>query len=72
MTGMTIAIALIGVILICAVLIQNPKGGGIDSTFGSGANQMFGASGSANIIEKATWVFAVALFAMCILTAMFF
>ena len=54
MTGMTIAIALIGVILICAVLIQNPKGGGIDSTFGSGANQMFGASGSANIIEKAT------------------
>jgi preprotein translocase subunit SecG len=72
MTGMTIAIALISVILIGAVLIQNPKGGGIDSTFGAGANQMFGASGSANIIEKATWGFAIALFAMCILTAMFF
>ena len=72
MTGMTIAIALVGVILICAVLIQNPKGGGIDSTFGSGANQMFGASGSANIIEKATWGFAIALFALCIATAMFF
>lgn len=72
MTAMTIAIALVSIILICAVLIQNPKGGGIDSTFGSSANQMFGASGSANIIEKATWVFAIALFALCIATAMFF
>jgi len=38
------------------VLIQNPKGGGIDSTFGgSQANQMLGASRSTDMIEKITW-----------------
>jgi len=45
MTFMTILIALVSVLLMGAVLIQNPKGGGVDSTFGgSQANQMFGAA----------------------------
>ena len=68
-TLMTILIALISVLLILAVLIQNPKGGGIDSTFGgSGANQMFGASRSTDLIEKLTWGLAAVLFALCIIT----
>jgi len=66
---MTVLIALISVLLMGAVLIQNPKGGGVDSTFGgSQANQMFGAAKSADFIEKATWYLAIALFALCILT----
>jgi len=66
---MTVLIALISVLLMGAVLIQNPKGGGVDSTFGgSQANQMFGAAKSADFIEKATWYLAVALFVLCILT----
>ena len=52
------------------VLIQNPKGGGIDSTFGgSGANQMLGAAKSTDFIEKLTWGLAIALFVLCIITA---
>ncbi len=66
---MTVLIALISVLLMGAVLIQNPKGGGVDSTFGgSQANQMFGAAKSADFIEKATWYLAIALFVLCILT----
>ncbi len=70
-TGLTVMIALISVLLIGAVLIQNPKGGGVDSTFGgSQANQMFGASRSADFIEKVTWGLAIALFALCIITSL--
>ncbi len=52
------------------VLIQNPKGGGVDSTFGGGtANNLFGASKSTDLIEKITWGLAIALFVLCIITA---
>ena len=71
MVGMTILIALVAVLLMGAVLIQNPKGGGVDSTFGGAqANQMFGASKSTDFIEKITWGLAIALFLLCIVTAL--
>ena len=67
MVLITILIGLIAFLLIAAVLIQNPKGGGVDSTFGgSQANQMFGAARSADLIEKLTWGLAIALFVLCI------
>ena len=68
---MTVLIALVCVLLMGAVLIQNPKGGGVDSTFGgSQANQMFGAAKSTDFIEKITWYLAIALGILCIITAM--
>lgn len=52
------------------ILIQNPKGGGVDSTFGGqGANQMFGAAKSTDFIEKLTWGLAISMFVLAILTA---
>jgi preprotein translocase subunit SecG len=71
LTGLTVLIALICLLLMGAVLIQNPKGGGIDSTFGgSQANQMFGAAKQTDFIEKITWYLAIALFALCIITSL--
>lgn len=70
LTFITVLIALVCVILMAAVLVQNPKGGGIDSTFGgAGANQMFGAAKSADFIEKATWILAAVLMILCIIAA---
>ena len=67
---LTIVIALVCILLVLVVLIQNPKGGGVDSTFGGqGANQLFGAARSTDLIEKITWGLAFALFALCIITA---
>lgn len=71
LTFLTIVIALVCVLLTLVVLIQNPKGGGIDSTFGGGANQMFGAAKSTDIVEKWTWYLAAALFILCIVTTIF-
>ncbi|HKK79755.1 MAG TPA: preprotein translocase subunit SecG [Phaeodactylibacter sp.] len=71
LTTMIVLIALVCILLMGAVLIQNPKGGGVDSTFGgSQANQMFGAAKSADFIEKATWYLAIALFVLCIITSL--
>lgn len=69
LTFMTVLIAIVSLLLMAVVLIQNPKGGGIDSTFGGqGANQMFGASRSTDFVEKLTWGLAIALFALSIVT----
>ncbi|MBK7870349.1 MAG: preprotein translocase subunit SecG [Saprospiraceae bacterium] len=71
LTALTVLIALVCVLLMLAVLIQNPKGGGVDATFGgSQANQMFGAAKSADFIEKLTWYLAIALFVLCIITTL--
>ncbi|MEL6987467.1 MAG: preprotein translocase subunit SecG [Bacteroidota bacterium] len=67
---LTVIIAIICLLLMGVVLIQNPKGGGVDSTFGGqSANQMFGAAKSTDFVEKLTWYLAAALFIMCIITA---
>ena len=69
-TALTILIAINCVLLMAVVLIQNSKGGGIDSSLGGGAaNQMFGASKSTDFVEKVTWGLAASLFVLCIVTA---
>lgn len=69
-TFLTILIALVCIMLMIVVLIQNPKGG-LDSTFGGSgaASQMFGAAKSTDLIEKITWGLAITLFILCIITA---
>ena len=70
-TLLTILIAMVCILLMAAVLIQNPKGGGVDSTFGGTAtNQMLGAARSTDFIEKATWYLAAALLVLCIITSL--
>ncbi len=69
-TALTILIAINSFMLMAIVLIQNPKGGGVDSTFGGqGANQVFGAARSTDFVEKLTWGLATTLFVLAIITA---
>lgn len=70
MTILTIITALLSILLIGVVLIQNPKGGGVDATFGGGAtNQVLGAAKSTDFIEKLTWYLAAAILILCIIIA---
>lgn len=71
LTTLTVLTAIVALLLIASILIQNPKGGGIDSTYGSGANQMFGAAQSADAIVKITWYLAAALLVLCIVSYFF-
>ncbi len=69
---LTVLIAIVCLLLMAVVLIQNPKGGGLDSTFGgsAGANQMLGAAKTTDLIEKLTWGLGTALLVLCLITSL--
>lgn len=61
-----IAVALV---LILLVVIQNSKGGGLNSAFGGqGATQILGARRTNEFIEKLTWYFATGLAVLAFVT----
>lgn len=61
-----IIIACVGLILF--VLVQNPKGGGLNSEFGS-AVQLGGAKRATDILEKGTWGLAIGIALICLAMA---
>lgn len=61
-----IACLLLGLI----VLVQNPKGGGLSSSFSS-ANQIGGVKRTTDFLEKATWSLATVIMALCLISAAF-
>ena len=62
-------ILLIAVILILIVMVQNPKGGGLSSSFGwGGAQSMGGVQNTNNFLDRTTWTLAIAMFALILLS----
>ncbi len=55
------------VLLICVVLIQKSKGGGLSSTF-AGSNQIMGVRRTNSFIEKLTWTLAGAICVLSVLS----
>lgn len=70
LSTLAVFIALVSILLMAAILIQNPKGGGIDANFGGQAQQLFGAARSTDFIEKATWVLAGTLIVLCVVAVL--
>ena len=54
------------ILLILVILIQNSKGGGIQSQFGA-ATQIMGVKKGTEFIEKATWGLAITLILLSVL-----
>lgn len=71
MTGISIALtALASLLVIAIVILQNPKGGGLSSTFGGtqAANQLLGgAAQSADVLETITWTLVIVIFSGCLM-----
>jgi preprotein translocase subunit SecG len=69
---MTTLLVILGIVVSACmgflILIQNPKGGGINPTFG-GFNQVLGAKKSTDVVERTTWYFAGALLVLCLFFA---
>ena len=55
------------ILLVLVILVQNPKGGGLSSTFGGG-NQMFGVQKTTDFLDTATWTLAGVLLALTLLS----
>ncbi len=55
-----VLLVIVCILLAITVMVQNPKGGGLSSTFGGG-NQVLGVQKTTNFLEKTTWAMAIAL-----------
>ncbi|MCO4292909.1 preprotein translocase subunit SecG [Solitalea sp. MAHUQ-68] len=69
-TALVILAILVAILLVLIVLVQNPKGGGLSASFGSG-NQMMGVQKTSDFLEKATWSLVIGLLVISLSSNMF-
>ena len=50
-----VLIMIASVLLVIVIMAQNPKGGGLSSTFGGASSAQFGVQRTNDFMEKATW-----------------
>lgn len=68
---MLILIMVVAVLLILIVLVQNPKGGGLSSSLtGGSGGSIGGVQSTNNFLDKATWVLAITLMALILLSSL--
>ncbi len=65
----SVLILVVCVLLGLIVLVQNPKGGGLSSTFGGQGNQYMGVRKTADFLEKGTWVLSIVLLVLSLVAA---
>lgn len=53
------------------ILIQNPKGGGLTGTIAGFNSQFMGVKQTTDVLEKGTWIMAVAIGLLCLFSAFF-
>ena len=62
-------IIFVSVLLILAIMVQNPKGGGLSSSFGGGGGQMIGGvQKTGDFLDKSTWTLATLLIVLILLS----
>ncbi len=49
-------------LLVLVIMVQNPKGGGLASTFGGDSQQIGGVKKTTDFLDKSTWILASLLF----------
>ena len=65
-----ILIVIVAILLIMIVMVQNPKGGGLSSSFGGQGTQGFGGGvqSTTNFLDRSTWTLAIVLLALILLS----
>ncbi len=73
MTSLIIILILLAcVVLAFFILVQNPKGGGLQGSFGSMSSQVMGVKQSSDVMEKGTWTLISIIGGLCLISVMFF
>ncbi len=56
------AVIFLSFLLVLVIMVQNPKGGGLSSSFGGGdSQQLGGVKQTGDFLDKSTWFLATAL-----------
>jgi len=66
-----ILVIIASVVLGLIVLVQNPKGGGLSGSLGGFSNQLMGVKQTTDVLEKGTWLFAIIVGVLCLVSSMF-
>lgn len=56
------------VILVIVIMAQNPKGGGLSSTFGGASSAQFGVQRTNDFMEKATWTLGAVIIVLILIS----
>ncbi|MEC4114496.1 preprotein translocase subunit SecG [Myroides pelagicus] len=71
-TSFTIFLVLIAIVcflLIVVIMVQNPKGGGLDSSFG-GSTVAGGVKNTNDFLDKSTWFLGAALIVLILMSSL--
>lgn len=63
-----VLIMIASVLLVIIVMAQNPKGGGLSSTFGGASSAQFGVQRTNDFMEKATWTLGATIIVLILLS----
>lgn len=66
-----ILILLASVIIAFFILVQNPKGGGLSGSIAGFSTQFMGVKQTTDVLEKGTWVLAVAIALLSVFSPVF-
>lgn len=66
-----ILVIIISVIIGFFILVQNPKGGGLAGNIAGFNSQFMGVKQTTDVLEKGTWIMAVAIALLCIFSIVF-
>lgn len=71
LTVLLVLIVFVCFLLILVVMVQNPKGGGLSSSFG-GSQQLGGVQKTTDFLDKSTWTLGAILVALILVSGAFF
>lgn len=66
-----VLITIVSILLIIVIMIQNPKGGGLDSSLG-GSTSIGGVQNTNKFLDKSTWTLATALVVLILVSSLSF
>ena len=66
-----ILIVLASAVLGFIILVQNPKGGGLQGNIAGLSNQFMGVKQTTDVLEKGTWIFAAVIGVLCLVSSLF-
>ena len=67
-TLLMVLVMVASVLLVIIVMAQNPKGGGLSSTFGGTSSAQFGVQRTNDFMEKATWTLGGTIIVLILLS----